>query len=49
MLDIRYKGLKLIPSKAAMQELMELGFTLEDCKTIVNDITNWKKSFTSCS
>lgn len=37
MSNTRYKGLRLIPSKAAMNELMKLGFTLEDCKHILEN------------
>lgn len=35
MFDIRYHGLRLVPSKAALQELMRYGFMLADCKLIL--------------
>ena len=37
MFDIRYKGLKLIPSKSAARELAFHGFTLNDCKDILEN------------
>lgn len=35
MFDLRYRGLRLIPSKTAMRELIKYGATLEDCKDIL--------------
>lgn len=35
MFDITYRGLKLIPSKSAMRELMKYDLTLQDCKEIL--------------
>jgi len=35
MFEIRYKGLRLIPSKTAGRELIKFGFMLEDCKEIL--------------
>ena len=36
MFDIRYKGLRLIPSKSAGRELIQYGFMIEDCKEILD-------------
>lgn len=35
MFDVRYKGLRLIPSKTAGRELIKYGFMIEDCKEIL--------------
>ena len=35
MFDIRYNGLRLVPSKSAMREMMKLGLALADCKEIL--------------
>ena len=35
MLDIRYQGLRLIPSRSAMREMMKLGLAIEDCKAML--------------
>ncbi|MEK6857799.1 MAG: hypothetical protein AABX39_04400 [Nanoarchaeota archaeon] len=35
--DIRYKGLKLIPSKSAMSEMNYLGLMLYDCKIMLEE------------
>ena len=35
MFDVRYKCLRLIPSKAAGIELLKYGFMLEDCKEVL--------------
>lgn len=35
MFDIRYDGLRLIPSKSAGKELIKYGLMLEDCKDIL--------------
>ena len=35
MFDIRYKELRLIPSKTAGKELIKYGFMIEDCKEIL--------------
>ena len=35
MFDVRYNGLRLIPSKTAGRELLKYGFMLEDCKEIL--------------
>lgn len=35
MFEIRYNGLRLIPSKTAGRELIEYGFMIEDCKEIL--------------
>ena len=32
MFDVKYNGLRLIPSKAAMREMMKFGFMIRDCK-----------------
>lgn len=37
MFDVRYKSLLLIPSRAAMKEMMQLGFALSDCKEILEN------------
>ena len=33
--DIRYKGLKLVPSRSAAYEMSRLGLDLSDCKEIL--------------
>ena len=35
MFDVRYKDLRLIPSKTAGRELIKYGFMIEDCKEIL--------------
>ena len=35
MFDVRYKELRLIPSKTAGSELLRYGFMIEDCKEIL--------------
>ena len=35
MFEIRYNGLRLIPSKTAGRELLKYGFMIEDCKEIL--------------
>lgn len=35
MFDVRYQGLRLIPSKTAGRELLKYGFMIEDCKEIL--------------
>lgn len=35
MFNIHYNGLRLIPSKTAGRELTKYGFTIEDCKEIL--------------
>ena len=37
MLELRYRGLRLIPSKTAMRELIQHGATLEDCNDILEE------------
>lgn len=37
MFNIRYKGLRLIPSKTAGRELTKYGFMIEDCKEILEN------------
>ena len=37
MIASRYEGLRLIPSKSAMRELMKYGSTLENCKDILEE------------
>lgn len=37
MLAIRYRGLRLIPSKAAMREMMQLGLTISDCLQLLEE------------
>lgn len=37
MLSLKYQGLRLIPSKSALKELVEYGLTLEDCKHILEE------------
>ena len=35
-IDVRYKGLRIIPSKSAAVEMMKHGFTIEDCKELLD-------------
>lgn len=35
MFDVRYKGLRLIPSKSAGRELLKYGLMIADCKEIL--------------
>ncbi|MBW2990613.1 hypothetical protein KY348_02820 [Candidatus Woesearchaeota archaeon] len=35
MFNIRYKKIRLIPSKSAARELLKYGLTIEDCKEIL--------------
>lgn len=35
MFNVRYKGLRLIPSKSASDELLKHGLMLQDCKEIL--------------
>jgi len=37
MFKTTYKGLKLIPSKSAAEELLDYGLTIEDCKDILEN------------
>jgi len=37
MFNTTYKGLRLIPSKSAAEELLEHGLTIEDCKNILQN------------
>lgn len=37
MFDVRYKELRLIPSKSAMRELVEYGLRLDDCRQILEE------------
>jgi hypothetical protein len=37
MFDVRYEGLRIAPSYAAMRELMQEGMSLEDVKTILEE------------
>ena len=37
MFDIRYNGLRLVPSKSAMREMIKLGLDLIDCKEILEN------------
>lgn len=37
MFNIRYKGLRLIPSKSAAEEMLRHGLTIEDCKEILEN------------
>lgn len=37
MFDVRYKGVRLIPSKSAMDELFKHGLAIEDCKDILDN------------
>ncbi len=37
MFGARYKYLALIPSRAAMKEMMQLGFAISDCKEILEN------------
>lgn len=37
MFDVRYKGLKLIPSKSAGRELFKHGLMIADCKEILEN------------
>ncbi len=35
--DVRYKGLRLIPSKSAIDEMFRLGLMIHDCKMILEN------------
>jgi hypothetical protein len=35
MFDVRYEGLRLIPSRSAARELAKYGFMIADCKEIL--------------
>ena len=35
MFDIRYKNLRIIPSRSAGSELLRYGFMIEDCREIL--------------
>jgi len=35
MFDVRHKSIPLIPSRSAVKEMMQLGFTLSDCKEML--------------
>ncbi len=37
MFNITYKGLRLIPSKSAAEELLRYGLTIDDCKEILEN------------
>ena len=37
MLNIKHKGLRLIPSKSAAEELLRHGLTIWDCKDILEN------------
>lgn len=37
MLNLRYQGLRLIPSKTALKELFKHGLTVEDCTRILEE------------
>lgn len=37
MFDVRYRGLRLIPSKSAGRELLEYGLMIADCKEILEN------------
>ena len=56
MFNIRYNGLRLIPSKSAGEELLKYGLMIEDCKDILENgyaprkrgrdtIEKWMESF----
>lgn len=37
MFDVRFQGLRIAPSYAAMRELMKLGMSLEDVKEVLEE------------
>ncbi len=37
MFDLRYKGLRIIPSRSAGRELIKCGLVIADCKEILED------------
>ena len=37
MFNIRFEGLKLIPSRSAVEELVKYGLMIEDCKDILEN------------
>jgi hypothetical protein len=37
MFDVRFQGLRIAPSRAAMRELMKLGMSLEDVKVVLDE------------
>lgn len=37
LFDVRYRGLKLVPSKSAMKEMTQLGLMLYDCKIMLEE------------
>jgi hypothetical protein len=37
MFDVRYKGLRLIPSRSAGKELTECGLMISDCKEVLEE------------
>lgn len=37
MFDVRYKGLRIIPSRSAGRELVKCGLMIADCREILED------------
>jgi len=37
MFDVRYEGLRLIPSKAALDELIKYSLMMQDCKEMLEN------------